>query len=133
MGLTRIVVTLRKFGSEESFTSTFLVDTGCLDSMAPSAQLRKIGIEPVRKELYELANGERKEYELGYGEMTFMGKSVPGQIIFGPDDCEPILGVITLESAGFVVDPIAERLKRVPARSLKAVPLILWPNPPSLT
>ena len=33
MGLTRIAVTVRKFGSEESYTSTFLVDTGTLDVM----------------------------------------------------------------------------------------------------
>jgi hypothetical protein len=43
--------------------------------------------------------------------------------MFGADDAEPILGVIALEQAGFMVDPVAERLKRLPARSLKAVAL----------
>ena len=121
MGLTRIAVRIRKFGSEECYESTFLVDTGSLDSMAPATELRRLGIEPVRKELYELANGELKEYELGFAEVAFLGETVAGQIIFGPEDCEPILGVITLQSAGFVVDPVFERLKKVPARSLKRV------------
>ena len=43
--------------------------------------------------------------------------------MFGPDDAEPILGVLALEAAGFVVDPVAERLKKLPARSLKAMAL----------
>jgi hypothetical protein len=43
--------------------------------------------------------------------------------MFGPDNIEPILGVIALESAGFVVDPVAERIRKLPARSLKAVAL----------
>jgi hypothetical protein len=45
--------------------------------------------------------------------------------MFGPDDCEPIIGVIALETAGFVVDPVAERLRKFPARSLKALALKL--------
>jgi hypothetical protein len=43
--------------------------------------------------------------------------------MFGPDDCEPLLGVIALESAGFMLDPVAQRIRKLPARSLKAVAL----------
>jgi len=123
LGLTRIAVTIRKFGAEESYTSTFLVDTGAIDSMVPSSELRRLGIEPVRKELYEMASGGLEEFELGFAEISFLGKSVPNQVMFGPDDCEPILGVLALEAAGFVIDPVAERLKTLPARSLKALTL----------
>ena len=123
MDLTRISVTVRKFGSNESYTSTFLVDTGALDSMVPASELRILGIEPVRNEFYEMANGELKEFELGFAELAFLGTEVPTQVMFGPEDCEPILGVIALESAGFVVDPVAERIKKLPARSLKALTL----------
>ena len=119
MGLTRIAVTIRKFGSEESYTSTFLVDTGALDVMAPTSELRKLGIEPVRKEFYEMANGELEEFDLGFARLAFLGTEVPTQVMFGPDDCEPILGVLALEAAGFIVDPVAERIRKLPARSLK--------------
>jgi hypothetical protein len=40
-------------------------------------------------------------------------------MIFGDDDVEPILGVTALESAGFKVDPQTQRLKELPAVSLK--------------
>ena len=123
MGLTRIAVTVRKFGSEDesSYTTTFLVDTSSIDSLVPASQLRKLGIEPVRTELYELASGQLERFEVGFAEFTFLDKQVPAQIMFGADDAEPILGVIALEQAGFVVDPVAERLKKLPARSLKAL------------
>ena len=74
MGLTRIAVTVRKFGSEESFTSTFLVDTGAIDSMIPAAALRRLGIQPERKEFYEMASGKLEEFELGYAYLEFLGK-----------------------------------------------------------
>lgn len=125
MGLTRIAVTVRKLGSaqEDSYTATFLVDTGSIDSLVPAAALRKLGIEPGRKELYEMASGRLEQFDVGFAEFTFLGKEIPAQVMFGADDAEPILGVIALEQAGFVVDPVAERLKQLPARSLKAVAL----------
>lgn len=123
MGLTRVAVIVRKFGSEESYRSTFLIDTGSIDSMVPASELKRLGIELVRKEFYEMANGETKEFELGFAEFEFLGKVVPVQVMFGPTNCEPILGVLALEAAGFVVDPVAERLRKLPARSLKALAL----------
>ncbi len=42
-----------------------------------------------------------------------------GRIIFGPDDAEPLLGVVMLESLGFTVDPVTQTLKRLPLLPLK--------------
>ena len=122
MGLTRIAVTVRKLTSEQegSYTATFLVDTGSIDSLVPASELEKLGIKPTHAELYEMASGKLERFEVGYAWFGFLGKELPVQIMFGADDAEPILGVLALEAAGFVVDPVAERLKKLPARSLKA-------------
>ena len=48
-----------------------------------------------------------------------MGERVGVNIIFGPDDAEPILGVTALESVGIEVDPRSQRLKRLPSVRLK--------------
>jgi hypothetical protein len=50
-----------------------------------------------------------------------MGEVVPMRIVFGPDDSKPILGVIALEAAGFIVDPKNETLRKLRARPLKRV------------
>jgi len=119
IGLTRVPVKLARMGSKHTYNANFLVDTGAMNSMAPASQLRKIGIEPIGKRLYEFANGEVREYEHGLAQVSFMNETTWTDIIFGPDDTEPILGVITLEIAGFVVDPKNERLRKLRARPLK--------------
>ena len=121
MGLTHVAVRLFNSDSEDTYEADFLVDTGAMQSMAPAAELKKIGMHPIGKQLYELASGERVEYEHGFAEMEFMGEVIVTRIIFGPDASEPLLGVIALESAGFIVDPMTQRLRKLSALPLKRV------------
>src|SRR5262249_46794421 len=101
MGLIHVPGAVRMPGtSHGSYQASFLVDTGCMDSMAPGAELAKAGIAPVGRETYELADGRTLECDFGIVQVEFMGKITAGRIVFGPDDVEPILGVTSLESAG---------------------------------
>ena len=119
MGLTRIAVRLVDFSSGKSYQSDFLVDTGATDSIAPAVELRKIGVNPIGRMTYELANGDNVQYEFGLAQISFMNETTAGRVIFGPDDVEPILGVTALESVGKTVDPANQQLKRLPAIPLK--------------
>jgi len=121
MGLTHVAVRLFNSASPNTYEADFLVDTGATDTMAPASDLRKIGIQPLGKDVYELANGELVEYEYGNAELRFMNEIVPIRIVFGPDGSEPILGVIALEAAGFIVDPKNQMLRKLRARPLKRV------------
>ena len=126
MGLTHVAVELSRIDSNDengqyTYNAKFLVDTGAMDSMAPASELRKVGIKPVGKRLYELASGELQEYEHGIAQVSFMGEVTWTDIIFGPDNSEPILGVITLENASFLVDPKNQTLTKLLARPLKQV------------
>jgi clan AA aspartic protease len=120
MGLTHVTVRLKNMTAPNGgYEADFLVDTGATDSLAPGVELRKIGLLPVGKTVYELANGALEEYEYGLAEITFMGEVTAGRIIFGPDDAEPLLGVTALESVGITIDPANRTLKRLPAIPLK--------------
>jgi clan AA aspartic protease len=119
MGLTHLNVRLKSFASSKTYQSQFLVDSGATDSLAPGAELQKIGIEVVGKMAYELANGSIAEYEYGLAEISFMNEITAGRVIFGPDDVEPILGVTALESVGIPIDPTNRTLKKLPAIPLK--------------
>ena len=94
------------------------MDKGATDSLAPAAELTRIGVQPVGRTVYELANGTQ-EYPFGLVEIAFMGEVTAGRVIFGPDNAEPILGVTALESVGITVDPATHTLKRLPAIPLK--------------
>lgn len=120
MGLIHVTVTLKAPGTEkDGYETLFLVDTGATDSMAPGAELRKVGIQPVGKMSYELANGQVAEYPFGLARIEFMGEITAGRVIFGPEGTEPILGVTALESVGITIDPTNRTLERLPAIPLK--------------
>ena len=121
MGLTHVVVSLLNSASKDTYNADFLVDTGAWDTMAPASELKKIGIEPDGKDLFELANGELVEFEYGSAKLKFMNEIIGIRILFGPDGSEPILGVVALESAGFIVDPKNQTLRKLKARPLKRV------------
>lgn len=104
MGVTRVTTRITNLTkSKKGYESEFLVDTGATDCMAPTNELRKAGIEPEGKKIYELANGEPVEYEYGFARVSFMGFETVAQVIFGPDDVEPLLGVVALENVNIGV------------------------------
>ena len=120
MGLTHVTVRVRNPADHSRiWEDLFLVDTGAIDSMVPSAALRSIGMEPEGQRGYVLADGTELTMGIGVARLEFMGEIVGTTIIFGPDDCEPLLGVTALESVGIVVDPKSQELRRLPAVPLK--------------
>jgi clan AA aspartic protease len=129
MGLTHVAATVKNYDATQEYTADFLVDTGAWVSMAPASALKKIGVEPIGSRTYELANGELVEYEFGPAQIWFLGELALTEILFGPENAEPILGVLALESAGFLVDPPNQRLRKMRAnqrlRKMRARPLKL--------
>ena len=121
MGLTHITARIRDLAgvSTVPFEAEFLVDTGSIDCMAPRDKLLAAGVSPEGKRVYELANGQPIEYEYGFVRVAFFGDETVVQVIFGPPDTEPLLGVVALENTGVVVDPVTHTLKRLHARPLK--------------
>jgi clan AA aspartic protease len=120
MGITHVTASVWNLAKDGSpYEAEFMVDTGSIDCLAPRDALLAAGIAPEGKAVYELANGQPVEYEFGFARIAFLGEETVAQIIFGPPDVEPILGVVALENTGVVVDPISKTLKRLHARPLK--------------
>ena len=120
MGIIRITTRLTNLEKTvESYEADFLVDTGAIDCMAPASELIKAGIKVEGKEVYELANGQPIEYKYGFARVSFMGSETVAQVIFGPEDTEPILGVVALENTGIGVDPVTRTLKKMSAKPHK--------------
>jgi len=120
MGAIRVPVIVQAWRGGRELRADFLVDTGATHCLVPAAALRKIGVRPVGKMNYELADGSAVEYEFGLAQFRFLGEVTAGRVIFGPGDAEPLLGVTALESVGIVVDPANQTLKRRPAVPLQA-------------
>ncbi len=120
MGVTHVTVAVANpTDPDRRWEGLFLVNTGATDCYVPASRLREVGIEPGGQRTYELADGTEIALGVGVARIEFMGDIVGATVIFGEEDCEPILGVTALESAGIEVDPVNQRLKRLPAVRLK--------------
>ncbi|TMG03472.1 MAG: hypothetical protein E6I03_03885 [Chloroflexi bacterium] len=86
------------------------VDTGATNTMLPANLLRKLGVTPYKKSVFELADGRQVEFELGRTWLKVDGQQEFTQVIFGSDDAEPLLGAITLEEMALSVDPVRRQL-----------------------
>ena len=90
---------------------SLLADTGAMYSIVPRHILDNLGIKPLYKRRFTLANGERIEREIGgplYRVAEYGGHA---PVIFGEEADKPILGVTALEAMGLQVDPITHELK----------------------
>ncbi|HEY3245248.1 MAG TPA: retroviral-like aspartic protease family protein [Phycisphaerae bacterium] len=117
MGHIHADVTIRPTAhSRRKWTGRFLVDTGATDTFVPASVLRKLGIKPVGRRYYELADGTWQELPIGYGVAEVEGRGAGATLVFAGEDEEPLLGVTVLESAGFWIDPQHERLIPRPPR-----------------
>ena len=114
MGATHVTVTIRNPADPaRHWTGRFLVDTGAFDSLVPRRHLEEIGLHPLARETYVLADGSPIDVDTTVGRIEFMGKIVGGTLLFGDGDAEPLLGVTALESGGFEVDPRTRQLEAI--------------------
>jgi predicted aspartyl protease len=80
----------------------------------PAEILKKLGIKPLTKEEFRLANGELIVRKRGIALFKY-GKKIGGaDVIFGEKDDSNLLGVSTLESLGLALDPLKRELKPLP-------------------
>ena len=122
MGATHVTVRITNpADSDRYWEGLFQVDTGATDSLVPRPHLEAIGLEPKGRRVYQLADGSDLVLDVTTADIEFMGEIVGGTIIFGEADAEPLLGVTALESVGIEVDPLNQRLKRLPAVRLKGM------------
>ncbi|MFH0765674.1 MAG: clan AA aspartic protease [Calditrichota bacterium] len=120
MGTTYTEVTLRSFeNGHKSYTDRFLVDTGAIDCVAPASELERIGVKRIGRRDYELADNRRVALDYGLVQIEVMGVITAGVVVFGPEGAEPIMGVTALESAVLKVNPVTQKLERLPASLLK--------------
>jgi clan AA aspartic protease len=92
----------------------FLVDSGAVYSLVPASVLRKLGIRPHSSRSFMLADG--REITRPMGDAIFMidDQRAASPVIFGEEDDAALLGSVSLESLGLVLDPMKRVLRPLP-------------------
>jgi clan AA aspartic protease len=107
-----VLVTAR-IGSQEELTRDieFLVDTGAFYTALPPELMRELQIEPRLRTAVTIADNRQVEPPVGVAYLEIEDRR--GVIFVSQLDLPiPLLGVTALETLGFKVDPVEQRLEQ---------------------
>jgi clan AA aspartic protease len=97
-------------------TVKFLVDSGASYSLLPLDVWQEIGLNPKRTATFTLADGTTIDREISECHIVLAGEEGHSPVILGQPGDEPLLGVITLENLGLVLDPFQRTLHAMKLR-----------------
>jgi predicted aspartyl protease len=115
MGITLLKATIANPGERKRATVLeFIVDSGAIYSVAPGPVLRRLGIRPDRNEEFTLADGSHARRRIGSALFEIDGRRAASPVIFGEKDDVTLLGAVTLEALGMMLDPLKRQLRPLP-------------------
>jgi len=115
MSLTHLEATISNPGNPRKAAKlTFLVDSGAIYSVVPKAVLRRLGVKPHSKRTFTLADGSHITRQVGDVLFKFNGQQGASPVIFGEKGDSTLLGMVSLEAVGFILDPVRRELRPLP-------------------
>ncbi|MGH9832928.1 MAG: retroviral-like aspartic protease family protein [Blastocatellia bacterium] len=110
MGLTFVQGTVTgKRGKRE--TVDFLVDSGATYTLLPQKTWHKLGLKPKRRMGFVLADGTEIERDISECHIALPQGDATTPVILGEKGDEPLLGVVTLEILGLMLNPFKRTLE----------------------
>src|SRR5258708_22406091 len=115
MGLTHIKLNIANPAKpKRAVELSFLVDSGAVYSVIPSALLRKLGVRPHSKRIFTLADGSEVTRKIGDVLFRLNGRQGAAPVIFGEKQDSTLLGAVSLEALGMMLDPMKRELRPPP-------------------
>jgi clan AA aspartic protease len=110
MGLTFVEATVTGKKGKKA-TVKFLVDSGAIYSLLPEKDWKAIGLKPKHSMTFTLADGT--EIKRDVSECHIAMNQVDGHtpVILGEPGDDPLLGAVTLEVLGLVLNPFNRTLQ----------------------
>ncbi len=123
MGLTHIQASIANPAKpRRTVQVNFLVDSGAVYSVVPASVLRRLGVKPHSHRTFILADGSQITRRMGDVLFRFDGNQGASPVIFGQRGDSVLLGAVSLEALGMILDPIK--------RELRPLPMLLVPHRP---
>jgi aspartyl protease family protein len=114
MGLTVIPLEIASAADPSTVvTVDCLVDSGATYSVIPRPILAGLGIEPLVREKFRLADGQIIERDKGGAVFRYAGRVGVSDVVFGENGDAEICGAFTLEALGLALDPLKRELRPI--------------------
>ena len=115
MGLTHITLQVANPARpRKTLPVEFLVDSGAVYSVVPGGTLRKLGVKAHSKQIFTLADGSHITRRKGDLLFKMDGHQGTAPVIFGETGDSTLLGAVTLEALGVILDPIKREFRPLP-------------------
>jgi aspartyl protease family protein len=111
MGLTYVHARLRRSeGRGLSRDVRFLVDSGAIYSVLPKEIWRALRLKPTRQVEFTLADGTAITRGVSECRFEIRGESATSPVVLGEDDDGALLGAVTLETLGLMLNPLTREV-----------------------
>jgi predicted aspartyl protease len=112
--MTYVTATAR--GPAGSEDLDFLFDSGAMYTLLPWDVWRRIGLSATREQEFSLADGTHISRSMSECEITLPQGRTLGPVILGEPGDEALLGVVTLEFLGLMLNPLTRELLKMKLR-----------------
>ncbi len=117
MGLTRVTASVRNPRAPRRGRQVrLLVDSGADYSVLPARIWKALGLRPVRRVEFEMADGTVIVRGVSEAEFTLHGRRATSPVVLGAEEDSALLGAVTLETMGLVLNPLSRTLHDMQTR-----------------
>ena len=110
MGVVRVDMEVRGNGGAPQAVE-FLVDSGAVYSVLPWRVWRGLGLKPQRRLKFALPDGTTITRRVSECRFTYAGITASSPVVLGERRDEALLGTVTLETLGLVLNPFERTLR----------------------
>jgi len=111
MGLVRVGMQVSRGNGGPPQVVEFLVDSGAVYSVLPWRVWRALGLKPQRKLKFSLADGTTIARQVSECRFSYGGITASSPVVLGQRRDEALLGTVTLETLGLVLNPFDRTLR----------------------
>ena len=101
----------RPDGRGKAITLSLIVDTGALYSVLPEAVWRALRLKPRDRAEFTLADGTVIARDVSDCRFALQGKTAPSPCVLGEPGDGAILGAVTLETLGLMLNPLTREVR----------------------
>jgi clan AA aspartic protease len=115
MSITILKVTVRNPAQPKRKAEVeCIVDSGAIFAIIPAKLLRELGIRPDRSEEFTLADGTHARRRLSDAVFEIGDRRGASPVIVGEKGDATVIGAVTLEAMGMMLDPLKRELRPLP-------------------
>ena len=101
----------RPDGRGRTMSLRLLVDTGALYSVLPIRAWQALKLRPRDRADFSLADGSVISRDVSDCQFALGGKTAPSPVVLGEGDEVGLLGAVTLESLGLMLNPLTREIR----------------------